>query len=142
MAMVTVNGNTSSNLAIGATAPGVFSLVAGQAAAVNLDGTVNGPAHPVAAGGEIAVYVTGLGVVSPGVGDGAAASLSILSYVNATVSATVAGQPAKVIFSGLAPGYAGLYQVNVIVPSLASGVYPLQLTAGGVMSNSASVSVQ
>jgi uncharacterized protein (TIGR03437 family) len=142
MAMVTVNGNTSSNLAIAPTAPGVFSLVAGQAAAVNLDGTVNGPAHPVGAGGEIAVYVTGLGAVSPGVGDGVAASLNILSYVNATVSATVAGQPAKVIFSGLAPGYAGFYQVNVIVPSLASGVYPLQLTAGGVMSNSASVSVQ
>ncbi len=141
-ATVTVNQSASATLSITPTAPGIFLQASGPAAAVNLDGTINGPAHPVAGGGEIAVYVTGLGLVSPPVTDGASASLSVLSYVTATVSATIGNQPAQVIFAGLAPGYAGLYQVNVRVPALASGSYPIQLTAGGVASNSANVSVQ
>jgi uncharacterized protein (TIGR03437 family) len=141
-ATVTVNHSVSATLSVALTAPGIFSLVPGQAAAVNLDGTVNGPAHPVAADGEIALYVTGLGAVSPAVMDGASASLSLLSYVTAMVSATIGNQPAQVIFAGLAPGYAGLYQVNVRVPALATGSYPIQVTAGGVMSNSSNVSVQ
>jgi uncharacterized protein (TIGR03437 family) len=141
-AMVTVNNNVSATLTIAAAAPGIFEIVPGQAAAVNLNGTVNGASNPVAAGGEIAVYVTGLGAVNPAVEDGAAASLTTLSYVNATVSATIGGQPANVIFAGLAPGYAGLYQVNVIVPQLAPGAYPIQFAVGGVLSNTASVSLQ
>ena len=141
-ATVTVSNGLSTPLTIAATAPGIFSIVAGQAAAVNLNGTVNGPANPVAAGGEIAVYVTGLGAVNPPVGDGVAASSTSLSYVAATVTATIDGQPANVIFAGLAPGYAGLYQVNVIVPQLAAGAYPIQFAVGGVLSNTASVNVQ
>jgi uncharacterized protein (TIGR03437 family) len=32
------------------------------------------------------------------------------------VTATIQDQVAEVIFAGLAPGYAGLYQVNIVVP--------------------------
>jgi len=46
------------------------------------------------------------------------------------------------VFAGLAPGYAGLYQVNLVVPQLARGDYPLQVTAGGAAANTAIVSVQ
>ena len=69
-------------------------------------------------------------------------TLTTLSYVNTTVTATIGGQAARVIFAGLAPGYAGLYQVNVLVPQLAAGAYPIQISAGGVLSNSAIVSVE
>ncbi len=141
-ATVMVNNKVSATLTIAAAAPGIFEILPGQAAAVNLNGTVNGPSTPVAAGGEIALYVTGLGAVNPAVADGAAASLTTLSYVNTTVTATIGGQAARVIFAGLAPGYAGLYQVNVLVPQLAAGAYPIQISAGGVLSNSAIVSVE
>jgi adhesin/invasin len=65
-----------------------------------------------------------------------------LSVVTAAVTATVGGQPATVLFAGLAPGYAGLYQVNLMVPQLAPGDYPLQISAGGVASNTATISIR
>jgi uncharacterized protein (TIGR03437 family) len=73
---------------------------------------------------------------------GAAASTTTLSYVNASVTATIGGQPAQVLFAGLAPDYAGLYQVNLVIPQLVSGDYPLQISVGGVLSNTATISVK
>jgi len=40
------------------------------------------------------------------------------------------------------PGFAGLYQVNVVVAQLPTGDYPLQISAAGVASNLATVSVR
>jgi adhesin/invasin len=83
-----------------------------------------------------------MGAVDPPVTAGVAASAVELSKVTAGVTATVGGQPATVLFAGLAPGYAGLYQVNLVVPQLAPGDYPLQISAGGVASNTATISVR
>jgi uncharacterized protein (TIGR03437 family) len=124
------------------TAPGIFLLAQGRAAVVNQDGSVNGPDRTAAPGSPLAVYATGLGLVNPPVSTGAAASAVTLSRVTVVVTATVGGQPATVLFAGLAPGYAGLYQVNLMVPQLAPGDYPLQISAGGVASNRATVSVR
>jgi uncharacterized protein (TIGR03437 family) len=62
------------------------------------------------------LYVTGLGAVSPAVKDGFAAVAKPLSYVVADVTVSVDGINAPVSFKGLAPGFAGLYQVNFEVP--------------------------
>jgi uncharacterized protein (TIGR03437 family) len=44
----------------------------------------------------------------------------------------IGGIPAPVIFSGLAPGFVGLYQVNVTVPpSTANGIVDLTIMANG-----------
>jgi uncharacterized protein (TIGR03437 family) len=47
-------------------------------------------------------------------------------------------------FAGLAPGFIGLYQVNVSIPvSIAPGLgIPLMLNVGGRQSNSVLVSLQ
>ncbi|HXB67947.1 MAG TPA: hypothetical protein VNY05_06875 [Candidatus Acidoferrales bacterium] len=52
------------------TAPGIFRLPQGRAAALNQDGTVNSPDHTAAPASPIAVYGTGLGAVSPPSGHG------------------------------------------------------------------------
>ena len=53
------------------------------------------------------------------------------------------GAPAEIIFSGLAPTFVGLYQVNLRVPALApSGTPELVLTQNGVASNAVALQVQ
>ena len=45
-------------------------------------------------------------------------------------------------FLGLAPGYVGLDQANIVVPpGLSTGYYPLVITVGGVQSNGPSIYV-
>ncbi|MGA2039095.1 MAG: hypothetical protein ABSH42_07450 [Bryobacteraceae bacterium] len=132
----------ASSVPVHSTAPGIFLLAQGHAAALNQDYSVNSPDNATAPGSAIAVFATGLGAVSPPVVPGAAASTTTLSYVNASVTATIGGQPAQVLFAGLAPDYAGLYQVNLVIPQLVSGDYPLQISVGGVLSNTATISVK
>lgn len=124
------------------TAPGIFLFQQGRAAAVNQDGSVNGANYGAAPSSIIAVYATGLGAVNPPVATGAPASTVTLSTVTAGVTATIGGQAVSVLFAGLAPGYAGLYQVNLVVPQLDPGDYALQISAGGVASNTATVTIR
>ncbi len=131
---------------IQAAAPGLFVQPqglagAGNAAVINQDGFVNSPSQPAAAGTVIAAYATGLGAVNPPVLTGAAAPSSQLFSATGGVTATIGGVAATVQFAGLAPGFAGLYQVNMQVPQLAPGAYPLRISVGGATSNSAPVSI-
>jgi uncharacterized protein (TIGR03437 family) len=132
-------GTTS--IPIQTSAPGLFLLPQGFAAVLNQDGVINSQSAPATAGSVIAAFLTGLGAVSPPVATGAAASGSHLSLVTADVTALIGNTPAQVQFAGLAPGFAGLYQVNVQVPQLTSGQYPLQIVAGGAASNAATIAV-
>jgi uncharacterized protein (TIGR03437 family) len=75
-----------------------------------------GAGAPAHAGDTIVLYCTGLGPVNPGVTDGSAPGQQ-LSRTTSTPNLTIGGQSAQVNFSGLTPGFAGLYQVNAVVPS-------------------------
>jgi hypothetical protein len=72
--------------------------------------------RPVLPGEYVSIYCTGLGAVSNQPASGGAAPGDQLALTNATPSVTIGGIPATVVFSGLAPGFVGLYQVNVQVP--------------------------
>jgi uncharacterized protein (TIGR03437 family) len=140
---VTVSGTVTAtnSLTILSSAPGVFMLPQGWAAVVNQNGAVNSASQPASGGSVIAAYVTGLGAVSPAIGDGQEAPDSPLSRVTNQVTAMIGSIPAQVQFAGLAPGFAGLYQVNILVPSLAAGQYALTIAAAGTVSNIATIAV-
>jgi uncharacterized protein (TIGR03437 family) len=57
---------------------------------------------------------------------------------------TIGGLTANVSFSGLAPGFVGLYQVNALVPAgvAAGSAVPVVISMGGATSNTVTVAVQ
>jgi len=85
---------------------------------------------PAKAGDQIEIYVTGLGKATPNgdpngkvlpTGSLAPTDGSILYKTVETPIVKIGGIPAEVSFSGIAPGNAGQYQINVKVPD---GVQP------------------
>jgi uncharacterized protein (TIGR03437 family) len=141
---VLVNGTAvaSGSLNVLATAPGVFMMDGGRAAVVNQNGSLNSLGSPASAGSVVSVYATGLGAVSPQVASGAPAPSGSIAYTTASVTVTVGTAAGQLQFAGLAPGFAGLYQVNFVVPSLPAGQYALKISAGGTVSNVATIAVQ
>ena len=55
----------------------------------------------------------------------------------------IGGLAARVLFTGLAPGSVGLYQVNVEIPAgvTQSAAAPVALSIGGVSSNTVAIAV-
>jgi uncharacterized protein (TIGR03437 family) len=100
-------------------------------------GTVGAyPAFPAQVNDILLVYAGGLGAVDTPIASGAAPTVTIQTLTLPTV--LVNGVPGKVLFSGLAPGFPGIYQVNAMVPQVAAGnTLPFQLQIGGITSTPA-----
>jgi uncharacterized protein (TIGR03437 family) len=124
--------------------PGIFALQSGvgQAAAINPDGTLAGPAgsvpgmtlRPATPGETIVFYATGLGAVTPVIDDGAAPG-SVERNAATMPTVLIGGVPAQVAFAGLSPQFVGVNQINVVVPKVPTpGVVPLQIQDGSVVS--------
>jgi uncharacterized protein (TIGR03437 family) len=107
------------------TTPGVFtqdSSGSGYAAALHKNGSLVTPDSPAEAGETVAVYMSGLGTVFPAILDGVGAPSNPPSTTSSTFVADISGTTANIAFEGLAPGFAGLYQVNIQIPTgLTSG---------------------
>jgi adhesin/invasin len=123
--------------------PGLFVTADHRASALNVDLTPHTAATPIPAGGYVILYFTGQGPVTPAVADGAPAPASPLSIINAPVQVNIGGKSAQVTYQGLAPGFAGLAQLNVIVPSgLTPGDQPVFVTINGLPSNAGLITVR
>lgn len=75
------------------------------------------------------VYCTGLGTTQPSTAN------IFLEETALRPRVTIGGRDAEVLFSGLAPGFTGLYQVNVRIPAGTSGVQAVQIFQGAAASN-------
>jgi uncharacterized protein (TIGR03437 family) len=147
--VVNYQGTASSpvTVAVGPTRPGIFQVPgSSQAIVVNQDGTLCDSGHPAQRGSVVTVYATGQGAIQPALLTGQLAPLSgSLSIVQAGVTATIGSSTASPQFSGMAPNFTGLLQVNVQVPadaSMGSNV-PITLNVGGVATQAnATIAVQ
>jgi uncharacterized protein (TIGR03437 family) len=112
--------------------PGVFQFSPTQAAISHADYSPVSASSPAAANETVIVWATGLGPVSGAMVTGQAASATSLQTTSPKpATASMGGINAPVQFSGLTPGFIGLYQVNVQIPA---GVPPgssLTIAIGG-----------
>src|SRR5262249_4084945 len=151
----------SEYLMVGATAPGVFTFNSsgrGQAAVLNQDYSANGSpgsspgAKPEGKGRFIVIYANGQGRQLI---DGATNQLLSLPsgfpapsggplYLTATnPTVTIGGVRAQAAFSGLAPGFVGLWQLNVKIPDNAptGNEVPLVISLGEITSRTTTIAI-
>lgn len=140
---VALSGQSSppSNVTVAATAPAILQYRANRGVIVNPDGGVNGPDSPVAGGSVVVVYLTGIGATIPPVADGSPAGSAPLSVPPGSWTAQIGGANAPVRFIGLTPGYVGLAQANIEVPSLNSNDYALAIFVNGRASRTVRIAV-
>ena len=149
--MVQVNNNGSIGAlssALHPIQPGVFAYVpAGSstpyAVLVKKDGSVVGPSNPAARGTTVVMYATGLGAMSPALATGQPGPIP-LAYTTNEVVVAINSQNAEVLFSGAAPGFIGLEQVNFTIPTLArvGSSDALSVTVNGVAGPNIPIAVQ
>jgi uncharacterized protein (TIGR03437 family) len=118
----------------------------GQQLAATLDASYGliTPSNAAQRGKVIQVYANGLGAVDPRPASGEPSpAAEPLSRSTVVPTVTIGGVPAPVSFSGLAPYFVGLYQVNVTVPQDAPvGVQKMVISVGGFDSPAVNLPVQ
>jgi len=143
---VTVAGQTSAAITVpvDGLAPGLFSTGQngkGEAAALHTDGvtpiTTGKPAKP---NEVIVLFGTGLGLLTPALPTGEAAKNNSTTVIP---TVTVDGKKADVQFTGAAPGFVGLNQVNIKIPAGTRSApdIPIALSIGEKQSNTVTIAV-
>ncbi len=103
------------------TAPGFFQWDGNFAVAEHADGSLITSASPAQAGEVVVLYAAGLGRVVPDSASGvlptAAASILYISQLQILVNGNVLPQ-SSIYYAGVTPGFAGLYQINVLLPDV------------------------
>jgi uncharacterized protein (TIGR03437 family) len=146
----TVNSQTGAaqTVKLAAFAPGIFSMNSqgtGQGAVLDTSYRLVDSSNPATAGSTvIQIYCTGLGAVTNQPASGSAALSDPLSSTTTMPTVMIGGAQASVLFSGLAPGSVGEYQVNVLVPGASAKGSAVQvvLAIGGTTSNTVTMAVQ
>jgi len=142
---VTNSGGTSAAFTVtaGQYGPSFFSWPGSQVVATRQDFTLaarNGtfagattvPAKP---GDVLILWGTGFGPTAPAAPVGVQVPSDQTYSTSALPVVTINNLPATVFGAALAPGFAGLYQVAIQVPSsVAEGDWPVQVSIGGVPS--------
>jgi len=133
--------STLGTVSVANVSPGIFIMdqTTSQGAILRANFSLVGPTNPVRSGETVLIYATGLGQLQ-----GFARTGDPSPVVNTTTLPVVriGGLIANVSYSGTAPGFAGLYQVNVAIPSgLAPGNQQVQISMNGVLSNVATIAI-
>ena len=134
-------------------APGIFTLSPDGQGAVLIGGSgliarapTDGQSRPARRGEVIEIYATGLGAVSNAPPFGDAGSADALSRTLGNTIAVIGTSRAAVLYSGLAPGLPGVYQVNAVIPQdVPTGdrvPATIQVNEQGLRSNTVTIAIQ
>jgi len=125
----------------------------GFPACTSTTGALTPCGQPASIGDYLVLYATGLGLATPNgapngtplpTGSVPPANASVLYETPTKPVVTIGGIQANVLFSGLVPGVAGEYQIDVQVPSgVTSGDdVPVNVTILGASDSSTTISIQ
>ena len=131
-----VYGSSQQAVTVSAVAPGIFLIGNPPLGAItNQNFNLVGPSNPLPRGQSLVIFATGLGAVTQS---------GQYFRTSAPVTVVLNGTELPASFAGLAPGFIGLYQVNVTIPAgTPPGLgIPLTLKVGGQQSNSVLVALQ
>jgi len=146
--LTVTNGSATSapvNLTVNATEPGLLAPASFQISgnqyvvAQHSDGTYVLPAaaisgvtsSPAKPGETIVIYGVGFGSVTPNIPAGEIATET--NQLSATFDVLLGKTRAQLPYFGLAPNFVGLYQFNIMVPSVANNdLVPLTFNLGGI----------
>jgi uncharacterized protein (TIGR03437 family) len=146
VAVRVVKGGVASNavsIEVADAQPDVLLYGDRRAVALLQTGSLVGPGNGAAAGEIVSIYLTGLGPTQPPVAEGSVAPNNPLSVATGNISASIGGVNAPVSFLGLAPGFIGLGQANVQIPTgLAAGDHDLVIRLRGVASNTTRITIR
>jgi uncharacterized protein (TIGR03437 family) len=119
---------------LNSTSPGLFPWNGNNAIATHLSGALITATAPAAAGEIIVIYAAGLGRVSPDTTSGRLVTSAATIVAGPQTQVTLAGvavPSANILYAGLAPGFAGLYQINLRVPDLLPANPEIRIVAAG-----------
>ena len=137
-----INGNVVT-IPLANYSPAFFEVGSEAVAALDTNYQLVSTSNAQAAGQVVMLYANGLGPVTNQPATGEPAPYSPLSETTTKPVVTIGGKAAQVLFSGLAPGFAGLYQINAVIPSeLTAGNQSITVAIGGQTSKTAYIAVK
>jgi uncharacterized protein (TIGR03437 family) len=124
------------------TAPGFFQWNGNFALATHADGTLISSSAPAKPSEIIILYAAGLGRTAPDVPSGHVVSTATSILYLSQLQVLLNGAPcpsSSIYYAGLAPGFAGLYQINLRLPDVLPPNPAIQMVIG---SQSSPLSIQ
>jgi uncharacterized protein (TIGR03437 family) len=115
------------------TAPAFLEWNGNFALATHADGSLISSSAPAQAGEIIVLYAVGLGRTSPDVASGHIVSTATSILYLSEFQILLNGDPCPsscIYYAGLAPGFAGLYQINLILPDVLPSNPAIQMVMG------------
>ncbi len=127
----------AASIGIREAAPGLFLMQQGIPVVTRLDGSLVDADKPARAGSIVTIWATGLGSTVPGTQPGelprSAAILARISEFEIWLGG-VKVSPDHIFYAGIAPGFAGLYQINLLLPQNSPALPEIRIGYPGLLS--------
>lgn len=144
-AMMEVNGvySVPQSIEVVSTTPGTVSASGALVAQHAVDYQLVTAQNPSKPGESLIMYLVGMGATNPNVATGVPAPGGPLAEAAVKPTVTIDGQNSTIQFAGLTPGFAGLYQINFVVPSNArDGDLDVVIKQDGLAANATRLTVK